>query len=86
MYGRKVVEIPQRHEPGLPVVYMSGHSNGLLGKTYVLDEDITFLEKPSTAGDLLHKLASAQRVSSIDRVDTTAASPCSLSRCVYRIA
>jgi two-component system, cell cycle sensor histidine kinase and response regulator CckA len=38
---------------------MSGYSNGLLGETHVLDEDITFIEKPFTAGDLLHKLASA---------------------------
>ncbi|BAL87784.1 putative multi-sensor signal transduction histidine kinase [Actinoplanes missouriensis 431] len=67
MSGPQLAEILHQHDPGLPVVYMSGYSNGLLGKTHVLDEDITFLEKPFTAGDLLHKLASARRASSIDR-------------------
>ncbi|GID28024.1 PAS domain-containing sensor histidine kinase [Paractinoplanes brasiliensis] len=61
MPGPRLAEILRQHDPDLPVVYMSGYSNGLLGKTHVLDEDITFLEKPFTAGDLLHKLASTRR-------------------------
>ena len=35
---------------------MSGYSNGLLGTTHILDEDIAFLEKPFTADQLLCKL------------------------------
>lgn len=42
-----------------PVVYMSGYSNGLLGTTRILDDDITFLEKPFSASPLLTKIADA---------------------------
>jgi hypothetical protein len=35
---------------------MSGYSNGLLGTTHILDDDIAFIEKPFTANDLLHKV------------------------------
>jgi two-component system, cell cycle sensor histidine kinase and response regulator CckA len=41
------------------VVFMSGYSNGLLGSTHILDDDITFLEKPFTATGLLTKVAEA---------------------------
>ncbi|GAA4609534.1 hypothetical protein GCM10023107_92080 [Actinoplanes octamycinicus] len=61
MSGPRLADILHAQDPDLPVVYMSGYSNGLLGKTHVLDDDITFLEKPFTASDLLHKLASTRR-------------------------
>jgi two-component system cell cycle sensor histidine kinase/response regulator CckA len=57
MSGRRLAELIHRTAPGLPVLYMSGYSNGLLGTTHVLDGDIAFLEKPFTAHDLLHKIA-----------------------------
>ncbi|WP_250032422.1 PAS domain-containing sensor histidine kinase [Paractinoplanes maris] len=60
MSGPRLAELVHEHNPELPVVYMSGYSNGLLGETHVLDDDITFIEKPFTAGDLLHKLASVK--------------------------
>ncbi|MEV4278541.1 PAS domain S-box protein [Actinoplanes xinjiangensis] len=63
MSGPRLADALHELDPDLPVVYMSGYSNGLLGKTHVLDEDITFLEKPFTACDLLHKLASTKRAS-----------------------
>ena len=63
MSGPRLAEVLHEHDPDLPVVYMSGYSNGLLGKTHVIDEDITFLEKPFTACDLLHKLASTRQSS-----------------------
>jgi two-component system cell cycle sensor histidine kinase/response regulator CckA len=59
MSGPQLAETLHQHNPQLPVVYMSGYSNGLLGTTHILDEDIAFIEKPFTAYDLLHKLASA---------------------------
>jgi CheY-like chemotaxis protein len=59
MSGRRLAELLRERQPGLPVLYMSGYSNGLLGTTHVIDEDIAFIEKPFTASDLLHKLAAA---------------------------
>nr|WP_099343727.1 MULTISPECIES: PAS domain-containing sensor histidine kinase [unclassified Actinoplanes] len=59
MSGPRLAELLTARHPGLPVVYMSGYSNGLLGSTHVLDEDIAFIEKPFTAADLLHKLGAA---------------------------
>jgi len=56
--GPRLAELLQAENPGLPVLYMSGYSNGLLGTTHVLDDDIAFIEKPFTATDLLRKLAS----------------------------
>lgn len=58
--GRRLAELLSERQPGLPVLYMSGYSNGLLGTTRILDEDIAFLEKPFTAADLLHKLAATR--------------------------
>ncbi|GAA2614625.1 hybrid sensor histidine kinase/response regulator [Paractinoplanes durhamensis] len=59
MSGPRLAELVHEREPGLPVVYMSGYSNGLLGSTRVLDPDIPFLEKPFASGELLHKLHEA---------------------------
>jgi len=58
MSGRRLAELITERRPGLPVLYMSGYSNGLLGTTHILDDDIAFIEKPFTAADLLGKLAS----------------------------
>jgi PAS domain S-box-containing protein len=57
MSGPRLAELLTERRPGLDVIYMSGYSNGLLGSTHVLDGDITFIEKPFAAADLLHKLA-----------------------------
>ncbi|BAL86954.1 putative multi-sensor signal transduction histidine kinase [Actinoplanes missouriensis 431] len=54
--GRRLADIVHESRPDLPVLYMSGYSNGLLGTTHVLDDDIAFIEKPFTAHDLLLKL------------------------------
>jgi PAS domain S-box-containing protein len=56
MSGRRLAEQLQARRPDLPVLYMSGYSNGLLGTTHILDDDIAFIEKPFTANDLLYKL------------------------------
>ncbi|MFI1995648.1 PAS domain S-box protein [Actinoplanes sp. NPDC020271] len=58
--GRRLAELLHERQPGLPVLYMSGYSNGLLGTTHILDEDLAFLEKPFTAADLLHELAATR--------------------------
>ncbi|XVU29849.1 ATP-binding protein [Actinoplanes sp. CA-054009] len=59
MSGPRLAELIHEHHPDLPVVYMSGYSNGLLGETRVLDPDIPFVEKPFTRQDLLHKVHDA---------------------------
>jgi PAS domain S-box-containing protein len=56
MSGRRLAELLDERRPGLPVLYMSGYSNGLLGSTHILDDDIAFIEKPFTASGLLHKI------------------------------
>ncbi|MDP9793168.1 PAS domain S-box-containing protein [Catenuloplanes nepalensis] len=60
MSGPRLATLVHRTDPGLPVLYMSGYSNGLLGTTHELDDDIAFIEKPFTAADLLRKVASLQ--------------------------
>jgi two-component system cell cycle sensor histidine kinase/response regulator CckA len=59
MSGPRLAELLHDRDPGLPVVYMSGYSNGLLGSTRVLDRDIPFVEKPFTASELLRKVHEA---------------------------
>lgn len=51
--GPRLVELLDRRHPGLPVLFMSGYSDGLLGSQNVLDPDIAFIEKPFTGDDLL---------------------------------
>ena len=63
MSGPRLAELVHEKAPSLPVLYMSGYSNGLLGSARVLDSGIPFLEKPFTATDLLCKLHDALAVS-----------------------
>ncbi|WP_433730432.1 ATP-binding protein [Actinoplanes sp. CA-051413] len=58
MSGPRLAELLAARHPGLPVLFMSGYSNGLLGSTHVLDPDIAFIEKPFTADDLLRRVSS----------------------------
>jgi DNA-binding NtrC family response regulator len=53
MSGRQVAELLQRRHPGLPVMYMSGYTSGLLDGAHILHEGIAFIEKPFTADLLL---------------------------------
>jgi DNA-binding response OmpR family regulator len=68
MSGPHLVELLHRRRPGVPVLYMSGYSNGLLGATHILEPGIDLIEKPFTADDLLHRtgatLAGAARSAS----------------------
>ncbi len=63
MSGRRLAELLHERQPDLPVLLMSGYSNGLLGTTHILSDDVTFIEKPFTATDLLGKLASVHQTS-----------------------
>ncbi|MDR7278320.1 PAS domain S-box protein [Catenuloplanes atrovinosus] len=59
MSGTRLADLVHRTHPGLPVVFMSGYSNGLLGSTHVIDGDIVLLEKPFTGAELLRKVGTA---------------------------
>jgi two-component system cell cycle sensor histidine kinase/response regulator CckA len=59
MSGRRLADLLHQRRPDLPVLYMSGYSNGLLGTTDLIEDDIAFIEKPFRASDLLHELAAA---------------------------
>jgi PAS domain S-box-containing protein len=56
MSGRRLADLLQFEHPDLPVLFMSGYSNGLLGTTHILDQGIAFIEKPFTARHLLHEV------------------------------
>ncbi|WP_250008428.1 ATP-binding protein [Actinoplanes sp. M2I2] len=53
MDGPRLAELIRETRPGLPVIFMSGYSGGMLDVTGVLDPGAPFVEKPFTAGDLL---------------------------------
>jgi PAS domain S-box-containing protein len=62
--GRQLADRLSQSHPELPVLYMSGYTNGMLGATRILDPGIAFIEKPFTAKVLLaevnHALAGAR--------------------------
>ena len=70
MSGPRLAELVHERAPGLPVLYMSGYSNGLLGTTRVLGEEFPLLEKPFTADDLLHKVHEALSLAPSDPAET----------------
>jgi DNA-binding NtrC family response regulator len=80
MSGRRLAELLRRRHPGLPVLYMSGYSDGLRGTDVIIDEEFGFIEKPFTAHNLLqriHDLLTRTGVtadaSSADRASSTGA-------------
>ncbi|MCM4078750.1 ATP-binding protein [Paractinoplanes hotanensis] len=59
MTGPRLAELLRERQPGLPVVFMSGYSSGMLDVTGALDPRAPFVEKPFTAQDLLHEVHDA---------------------------
>ncbi|MBL7258736.1 hybrid sensor histidine kinase/response regulator [Paractinoplanes lichenicola] len=53
MTGPRLAELLHERVPGLPVIFMSGYSSGMLDVTGQLDPAAPFVEKPFTAHDLL---------------------------------
>jgi two-component system cell cycle sensor histidine kinase/response regulator CckA len=56
MSGGRLAELMQQRRPGLPVLYMSGYSDGLFGSSDLRSENISFIAKPFNARDLLAKV------------------------------
>ncbi len=53
MTGPRLADLLHERWPGLPVIFMSGYSNGLLAATGALTTTAPFVEKPFSADDLL---------------------------------
>jgi CheY-like chemotaxis protein len=53
MSGLRLAELLHQRRPDLPVLYMSGYTNGLLGASRILDQGLAFIKKPFTAHLLL---------------------------------
>ncbi|MET0494766.1 MAG: PAS domain S-box protein [Actinoplanes sp.] len=56
MSGRRLAELLRRRHPGLPVLFMSGYSDGLRETEPFGDQDIGFIEKPFTAYGLRQRI------------------------------
>ncbi len=74
MSGPRLAELLRQQRLDLPVLYMSGYSNGMLGTTRALDDDIILIEKPFTAYEILHKLH--ETVARRPVTTPTATNPC----------
>ena len=54
--GRELAEELSQRRPGLPVVYMSGYSAGVLGPQRILDPGVSMIRKPFDAATLRRAL------------------------------
>jgi two-component system cell cycle sensor histidine kinase/response regulator CckA len=57
--GREVAERISQRRPGIPVVYMSGYSQGVLGPQGELDAGVTLIQKPFDEHTLITRVAAA---------------------------
>ena len=56
MSGPELNERIQGHHPGLPVLFLSGYSDGLLTTQRVLDPQVHLVAKPFTEYDLVSQI------------------------------
>jgi two-component system, cell cycle sensor histidine kinase and response regulator CckA len=56
MGGREVAEVLRRRQPGLPVLYVSGHAQDFILNHGVSEAGVDFLPKPFTASALLARV------------------------------
>jgi len=56
MNGRELSELLLRQRPELKVLYMSGHTAGVISRTALLEDDVAFIEKPFTHDALGRKI------------------------------
>jgi FixJ family two-component response regulator len=50
--GRELVTSLQAEKPSLPVIYTSGYSADVVGKDFMLQDGLNFLQKPYSPRDL----------------------------------
>jgi CheY-like chemotaxis protein len=58
MSGRELADRFHERRPGLPVLFMSGYSQGVLGPQRALDQGVALIEKPFNEQALLEKIHS----------------------------
>jgi CheY-like chemotaxis protein len=56
MNGRELSEELLKKRPEVKVLYMSGHTAGVISQNALLDEDVAFIEKPFTHDGLARKI------------------------------
>jgi PAS domain S-box-containing protein len=56
MNGRELSELLLRQRPDLKVLYMSGHTAGVISRHALLEDDVAFIEKPFTHDALGRKI------------------------------
>jgi len=56
MNGKKLAETLNKEEPGLKVLFMSGYTDDTIMHHGILDENISFIQKPFTPKLLLRKI------------------------------
>ncbi len=58
MNGKDFADRLRQSRPGLRVIYMSGYTADIISKRGVLQEDITYIQKPFSISELAHKVKS----------------------------
>nr|BFE74765.1 PAS domain-containing sensor histidine kinase [Actinoplanes digitatis] len=56
MPGPTLAKLLQQSQPQLPVLFMSGYTEGLLGAEHGIDHDTELIQKPFTADELLDRI------------------------------
>ena len=56
MNGRELSELLLKKRPEMKVLFMSGHTAGVISQNVFLDEDVAFIEKPFTQEALGRKI------------------------------
>ena len=59
MNGRELAEQLRALHPGMPILFMSGHTADVIAQNGVLDEGVNFLQKPFSMQDLAVKVREA---------------------------
>jgi FixJ family two-component response regulator len=59
MSGREVARRLDAHRPGLPVLYVSGHTEDAIVERGVLETGLDFLPKPYTRAEVLRRVREA---------------------------
>ncbi|MBN2685370.1 MAG: PAS domain S-box protein [Pontiellaceae bacterium] len=54
--GRQLHEAVEKIQPGVPVLFMSGHSDEVLAQRGIVDSDINYLQKPFSITELTEKI------------------------------